>query len=61
MENTFTDAQKRELEYAFQDGFRAFQEQLKVRDNPYSPVFGTYECHLYDQWIEGWYQAAHES
>jgi ribosome modulation factor len=54
-----TEELKLRLALAFDEGYNAHQAGKKLRDNPYSIVMGhgTDEELLYDQWIEGWYQA----
>ena len=51
---------KDHLRAAFREGFAAFQEGLKIRDNPYFSVYGTDQELLYDEWICGWYQGAED-
>lgn len=54
----YSKEQNAELKFAFQEGYKAYQNDQKVTENPYSPMgVGTYEQDLYDEWIDGWYQA----
>jgi hypothetical protein len=43
---------------AFKQGYRAYQDGLKISDNPYfTGVAETFDEELYENWIDGWYQA----
>lgn len=44
---------------AFREGCKAYQDGLKIRDNPYSfTTFESFNNVLYEKWIDGWYNGA---